>query len=218
MIVFAQNLVTTETAALIANIALLSGHIGAPRDGILQLKPKNNSQGLVDMGIKAGAEALAGVKVLLVFGENPGVDIEGIEFLMVSDTHLTEFAKKADVVFPASGFICTDGTFTNTERRMQEVAAVIDESVIVTNWELAAELAHVYEADFGFEGTYDISVEMDDLVPRYKYGEIGEILGGVLVPDNPKFVAVSDGAFAEKLACTDNLMNVTLRRLPRPVK
>jgi len=218
MIVFAQNLVTTETASLIADIALLSGHIGSPRDGILQLKPKNNSQGLIDMGVKAGAEALEGVKALLIFGEDPDADLAGIEFLMVSDTHLTNAAKVADVVFPASGFACTDGTFTNTERRMQEVAEIIDESIIIPNWEIAAELAHVYEVDFGFEDTYDISVEMDDTVPRYKYGSIGEVLGGALVPDNPKFVAVSDGAFADKLECTDNLMNVTKKRLPKPVK
>jgi formate dehydrogenase major subunit len=59
---------------------------------------------------------------------------------------------------------------------------------------------------------------MDDTVPRYKYGAIGEVLGGVLVPDDPKFIAVSDGDFAEKLACTDNLMNITQKRLPKPVK
>ncbi len=42
-----------------------SGHIGTPRDGILQVKAKNNSQGLVDLGIHAGAEALEGVKALV---------------------------------------------------------------------------------------------------------------------------------------------------------
>jgi len=218
MIMFEQNLVTTETASLLANIALLSGHIGSPRDGILQLKSKNNSQGLIDMGIAAGAEALAGVKALLVFGEDPSVSLKGLEFLMVSDTHMTDTAKAADVIFPACGFVCVDGTFTNTERRMQEVAEALDESIIMPNWELAAELAHVYEVDFGFEDTYDISEEMDDAIPVYKYGSIGEVLGGVLVPENPKFVAIPDGAFTDQLACTDNLMNETMKRLPKPVK
>ena len=47
MIVFQQNVVTTEAAALLGDIAVVSGHIGKARDGILMLKAKNNSQGLV---------------------------------------------------------------------------------------------------------------------------------------------------------------------------
>jgi len=218
MIVYEQNLVTISTASLIADIALLSGHIGSPRDGILQVKPKNNSQGLIDMEINAGVEVLEGVKALLVFGENPDVDLSGLEFLMVSDTHMTKTAEKADVILPASGFASTDGTFTNTERRLQEVAAIIDEGVLLKNWEIAAELARIYESDFGFEDTYDISREMDDQVPRYKNAEIGEILGGVLEPENAKFVVCEEAAFVQPVACTDNLMNAISGRLPKPVK
>ena len=44
---------------------------------------------------------------------------------MVSDTHMTETAKKADVVIPGTGFASTDGTFTNTERRLQQVSQAI---------------------------------------------------------------------------------------------
>ena len=53
MIVFSQNLITAEAAALLADIALAGGHIGRPRDGILQVRAKNNSQGLADLGITA---------------------------------------------------------------------------------------------------------------------------------------------------------------------
>ncbi len=75
MIVFQQNLVSVEAATLIADIALVSGHIGAPRDGILQIKAKNNSQGIIDLGIKAGSEALKGVKALLIFGEDTNSEL-----------------------------------------------------------------------------------------------------------------------------------------------
>src|SRR5690606_19807933 len=51
MIVFDQNYLTSDAARLIANIAVVSGQIGKARRGIIELKPKNNSQGLVDMGI-----------------------------------------------------------------------------------------------------------------------------------------------------------------------
>lgn len=70
MIVFQQNVVSTEAAVLLGDIAVVSGHIGKARDGILMLKAKNNSQGLIDLGVTAGAEALEGVKALLVFGED----------------------------------------------------------------------------------------------------------------------------------------------------
>lgn len=218
MIVFQQNLVTTDAATLIADIALLAGHIGKPRDGILQIKAKNNSQGLVDLGVKAGAEAMEGVKALMVFGEDISVDTSNLEFLMVSDTHMTNTAAMADVILPGTAFVSTEGTFTNTERRLQAVDQVIDEDVDFSNWEIAAEIAHVFEVDFGFDDTLDISKEMDDLVPRYKYAEVGEVLGGVLEPVDPKFVLVENGAFAAPLASTDNLMNMINARLPKPVK
>lgn len=69
---------------MLADIAVVSGHLGSPRDGILQVKAKNNSQGLIDLGIRAGAEALEGVKALLIFGEDTKADLSGLEFLMVS--------------------------------------------------------------------------------------------------------------------------------------
>ena len=144
MIVFNQNLISVEAAALLADIALMSGHIGSPRDGILQVKPKNNSQGLVDLGITDGAEALEGVKALVVFGEEADIDTDALEFLAVCDTHMTSLAAKADVVIPGTGFASVDGTYTNTERRLQLVQAAIDENVLLSNWEVAAEIAHVF--------------------------------------------------------------------------
>ena len=104
MIVYQQNFLTVDGAALVADIAMLSGHIGTPRDGILAIRPKNNSQGLIDMGIIAGREALEGVKALVVFGENADIDTDALEFLAVCDTHMTALAAKADVVIPGTGF------------------------------------------------------------------------------------------------------------------
>ena len=216
MIVFNQNLISTEAATLLADMALLSGHIGSPRDGILQLKPKNNSQGLVDMGITAGAEELESLKALFVFGEEFEVDRERLEFLAVCDTHMTALAAKADVVIPGTGFASIDGTYTNTERRLQFVESAIDEDVELSNWEVAAEICEIFEASCPWEDTEDISREMDDCVPAYKYAELGEVLGGVLKPIEPTLVPVGDGAFADPIKCTDSLMNIIAERLPKP--
>ena len=217
MIVFNQNLITADAATLLADIAMLSGHIGSPRDGILQVKPKNNSQGLVDLGITDGAEALEGIKALFVFGEEADIDTEALEFLAVCDTHMTSLAAKADVVIPGTGFASIDGTYTNTERRLQMIEAAIDENVALSNWEVAAEIAYIYEVEYDWEDTEDISMEMDDMVPSYKNAELGEVLGGVLTPaGEAKLIAVADGKFADPIKCTDSLMNVIAERLPRP--
>ena len=215
MIVYQQNVLSCEAAELIADIALLSGHIGTPRDGILTVKPKNNSQGLVDMGITAGAEAMEGIKGLMIFGEDPKeFDLSGLEFLGVSDIYMTETAKKADVFLPGTGFASTSGTYTNTERRLMPVEAAIEEDVDFSNWEIAAELAHVFEEEFPYTEEFDISEDMNNNVPMYKFAEEGEILGGVMVPYEPKFAAAKDAKLVDELACTDALMNMTADRIP----
>ncbi|MEG0918584.1 MAG: FAD-dependent oxidoreductase [Anaerovoracaceae bacterium] len=217
MIVYAENFVSTDCATLISDIALLSGHIGTPRDGILAIKPKNNSQGLIDMGIINGDEAMDGVKALLCFGENPDTELlKDLEFLMVSDTHRTETTDIADVIIPGTGFASADGTYTNTERRLMPVEPAVDEGIVLENWEIPVEIAGVYEVDLGWDDTADISYEMDDEIPRYKYAEIGQVLGGALKPEFAKFVPVEDGIFVDPLRSTDNLFNVMVDRLPVP--
>ena len=76
------------------------------------------------------------IKFLYVMGENPIVSdpdithvreaMERIDFLVVQDIFLTETAEYADVVLPASTYAEKDGTFTNTERRIQRVRKAIE--------------------------------------------------------------------------------------------
>ncbi len=215
MLVYQQNVVSVEAATLMGDLAAISGHIGKPRDGILAIRPKNNSQGLTDMGIRAGAEAMEGVKGLMIFGEDPvWADLSGLEFLMVSDIYMTETGKKADVFIPATGSASTCGTYTNTERRLLPVDQAIFEDVEFSNWEIAAEIAEVFEENFGFEDETDISMEMDDVLPLYKYAEIGEVLGEVLTPARVKLVPVEDGKLVDEIPCTDALMNMMSERVP----
>lgn len=77
------------------------------------------------------------LKALYVIGENPLQSeadqhratrlIEGLEFMVVQDIFLTETAQRADVVFPAAaGAFESEGTVTNSERRVQRVRRTID--------------------------------------------------------------------------------------------
>ena len=167
------------------------------------------------MGITAGAEAMDGVKALLVFGEDVNPELlKDVEFMMVCDTHMTETARRADVVIPGTGFASADGTYTNTERRLQAVVQVIDEDVVFNNWEVAAELAHVYEVEMPYDEAADISEDLNCVSDVYRNSYIGEIYGGVLNCENRKLVAVADGTFAAPLKNTDNLTNMIDERLP----
>ena len=76
------------------------------------------------------------VKGLFIFGEDPmRTDpdthhvqraLESLDFLVVDDLFLTETAKYADVVLPGRGFAEKEGTFTNTERRVQRVRKAVE--------------------------------------------------------------------------------------------
>ncbi len=74
---------------------------------------------------------------LYVIGENPAQSeadanhandlLEGLEFMVVQDIFLTRTAEMADVVFPASASWCeSEGTVTNSERRVQRVRKALD--------------------------------------------------------------------------------------------
>jgi len=71
------------------------------------------------------------IKALYIMGENPFLSdpnmnhvehaLNEIEFLVVQDIFLNETAQLADVVLPGVSFAEKEGTFTNTERRVQRV-------------------------------------------------------------------------------------------------
>ncbi|SKC83658.1 molybdopterin-dependent oxidoreductase [Maledivibacter halophilus] len=174
MLVFDQNGITADGAKMIANMAVISGHIGKARNGIIQLKANNNSQGLVDMGIsKDSQEVIAGIKEknikgLLVFGEDiSNVDLTNLEFLMVADINLSETAKKADVVLPAVGFAESRGTYTNSERRIQRINQAIPPLTKTENWETVLKLAEVLSSDMEYNSPEDILKEISVNIPEY---------------------------------------------------
>jgi formate dehydrogenase major subunit len=51
--------------------------------------------------------------------------MESLEFLVVQEIFMTETAKYASVILPASSFLEKSGTFTNAERRVQRVNAAV---------------------------------------------------------------------------------------------
>ncbi|MDO4960592.1 MAG: FAD-dependent oxidoreductase [Eubacteriales bacterium] len=209
MIVYQQNVISAEAAELAADMAVISGHIGAPRNGIVLLKSKNNSQGLVDLGITAGAEALEGVKGLIIFGEAPDPELlKGIEFVMVVDTHMTPAAMAADVVVPGTAPIHADGCYTNTERRLQMTNAAVEPDVTFNNAELVQMLAEILEIPVIYEDVEAIEADMDCELAIFRNASDGEVLGGVLKPVKTVLAAAKDAKFADPMPQTDYLMSL----------
>ncbi len=175
MIVFAQNNLSAHAVSMLANMAVISGHIGKPRSGIIQLKSNSNSQGLVDMGVSTESSELleaiesGAVKGMLIFGEDvEGIDLDKLDFLMVQDTHLTKTAEQADVVLPAIGFAESRGTITSTERRIQQLRKAIAPISGIENWDILMKLCTAFGLKMSFNSPEEIFVQISKEIPLYK--------------------------------------------------
>jgi formate dehydrogenase major subunit len=119
------------------------------------------------------------LRSLLVIGENPAQSeadvsravelLEGLDHLVVLDIHLTKTAQLADVVLPGSASWCeSDGTVTNSERRVQRVRKALDPpgsarddvDILV---DLAGRLGH----DWHYESHEDVWNELRRLSPMH---------------------------------------------------
>ena len=93
-----------------------------------------------------------GIRALYIMGENPMMSepnlnetrkhMEQLEFLVAQDIFLTESAAYADVFLPATPFAEKDGTFSNTDRRVQRVrAAHPPRGQSRVDWQIICDLA-----------------------------------------------------------------------------
>ena len=175
MIVFDQNYVTGDGARLIADIAIVSGQIGKARRGIIQLKPKNNSQGLADMGVNRPSIDLINaidnrkLKGLMIFGEDvEEINLDKLEFLVVQDLYLTPTAEKADVVLPAVSYAESSGTFTSTERLIQRINTAIPSLSGYKNWEVVNEMMYMLGWTDNYKSLDELTEEISKEIKEYR--------------------------------------------------
>ncbi len=118
------------------------------------------------------------VKALYIIGENPLVSdpdlnhakhcIEKLDFLVVQDIFMTETAKLANVVLPSCAFAEKNGTFTNTERKVQRVRkAVNPPGNCRTDWEIICDLASRMGYPLKYDSSSAIFNEIASLTPSY---------------------------------------------------
>ena len=118
----------TEGVMALSNLALVSGKLGKPGCGINPLRGQNNVQGACDMG--AGPADFTGYQKEDPVRTDPDTHhviraLEALDFLVVEELFMTETAKYADVILPGRSYAEKEGTFTNTERRVQRVRKAV---------------------------------------------------------------------------------------------
>ena len=163
-----------------------------------------------------GSALKGGVRGMYMMGENPFLSdpnvnkvrkaLAALEFLVVQDIFLTETAEFADVVLPATSFLEKDGTYTNTDRRVQIGRKVLDApGQARPDWEIIRDISARIGLPMEYESVSDVFDEMVALSPEYaglEYGNLGP--AGKLYPNpDPEH---SDGTvvlFGESFATDD---------------
>jgi formate dehydrogenase major subunit len=95
--------------------------------------------------------------------------LHNLDFFVVQDMFLTETARLADVVLPSASFAERDGTFTNTERRVQRVRKAIEPlGESRPDWWITCQIGRKMGArGFDFESPSQIMEEINRLTPSY---------------------------------------------------
>ena len=111
------------------------------------------------------------IKGMYIMGENPAMSdpdldharagLANLDHLVVQDLFVTETAFHADVILPASAFPEKDGTFTNTDRRVQlGRAAVPMPGQARQDWWIIQEIARRMGLDWTYGHPRDVFAEM----------------------------------------------------------
>jgi len=138
----------------------------------IQPQPGRNNMQMLDaiMEGKMKAMYLVGEDMALVDCNANHVDevLSQLDFFVVQDCFLSRTAQYADVILPAAPSLEKEGTFTNTERRVQrlyQVLPTLGESK--ADWEILQAVARRLGADWHYDHPSDIFDEMASLSPLF---------------------------------------------------
>ena len=118
------------------------------------------------------------IKGMVILGENPMVSdpdslhvekaLKALDFLVVIDIFSTPTSDVAHVVLPGASFAEKDGTFTNTERRIQMVRKAIEPpGDSKPDWQIIQELSSHFGYSMDYESPRAIMEEITELTPSY---------------------------------------------------
>ena len=205
----------TDNVYALANLVLMTGHLGKPATGMNPLRGQNNVQGANDAGatpmfypgyqrvddpeVQAKYEKSWGVPLspvpglnlnemmktvgkqmrgFFVMGEDivlsePNVlelekGLNKVDFIVMQDAFMNETARFADVILPAAVFAEKEGTFTNSERRVQRVRKAVEPpGEALPDWEILIMLANKMGANWSYNDPAEVYAEMVKDVPQF---------------------------------------------------
>ncbi len=195
VIIFQEKEISSAVAQELINLVMLTGKLGKTGSGVIAVKEMNNSQGVIDMGIKpdllpgavkndsecnCGKVKAGDYSNFMIFGEDPigtAKDKNLVKnwfaksnFMVVQDYFMTETALIADLFLPASFHFETGGSFTNTQKYIQQFEK---SQITKTGQDNLEQLAEILNA-FGIEQSSDSTVIFDEIlnilasIPEYK--------------------------------------------------
>lgn len=113
------------------------------------------------------------LKALFVVDHDDGIirhadRIKDIEFVIYAGAYRNQFMEYADLVLPIASCIEEDGTFTNTERRVQlSIKKIEPPAGVLPGWRLYSRIAGQSGIDWGYASPGDIMKEVAGLTPSY---------------------------------------------------
>lgn len=118
------------------------------------------------------------VRGLYIMAENPAISdpdvnhvmesLDKLDFLIVQDIFLTETAKHAHLILPAACFAEKDGTYTNTERRVQLIRRAIDPpGEAKSDFEILCLMGRALGLDYFYDHPKDVMEEISAVVPAF---------------------------------------------------
>ena len=177
--------------------------------------PSARGKGLIEMieAIERGE-----IRALYVMGSNPARSVPGterveaalskLELLVVQDIFPTETTRLAHVVLPAASSAEKDGTFTNTERRVQRIAAALQPvGQSRADWQILCQVGRRAARDpgwgerqFGYGSPSEVMDEIARAVEQYRgvgYDRLGAegLQWPVLDRDDPGAGTLYSGGF-----------------------
>ena len=136
--------------------------------------PEKAGLTMVEMINACGKE----IKALYIMGENPMLSdpdinhvresLKKLEFYVAQDMFVTETSELADVILPSASFAERDGTFTNTERRVQRIREAVEPiGECRPDWEILCQVASKLGYDMHYDSPKEIMDEIASLTPIY---------------------------------------------------
>ena len=187
-----------DTAALVFDLFLAAGKIGRDGCGVNPVTGISNILGASDMGASSGRSidellpsSPSPLKALVVVDHDEEINlaadrIRAIEFVVYLGSYANPFTDLAHVVLPTASYGETDGTYTNTERRIQLNRRKLEPRPEARpGWRIFADIAARRGQDWGYLSSGDVFADIARTVPSYAaltYDKLEKAFGGLQWP------------------------------------